>query len=280
MSRALVIGNGESRTWFHPYDWCLPNDMDSWGCNAIYRNCSVDHLVSVDYAMQQDIYESGYCKNFTCWFSNWNVIPAEAADMMMMGVDIPEPFIHRSKKISDYCVVSGKDPVTLHERIESAIRANPHLDMDDLKLKLQKDTGIWITYVHENDEVKIINSHYGWAAGTTALALACDEGAEEIYMLGFDLSSYKNKLNNMYKGTANYLPVSAKGFNPVNWIAQLNQVFNKYNDKTFHWVDCNLKGKWPQNVRYLTKNHLRDILSVHHETYTEEDKSCKLRGWQ
>ena len=280
MSRALVIGNGESRTWFHPYDWCLPNDMDSWGCNAIYRDGSVDHLVSVDYAMQQEIYVSGYCKNFTCWFSNWNVIPAEAADMMMMGVDIPEPFIHRSKKISDYCVVSGKDPVTLHERIESAIRANPHLDMDDLRLKLQKDTGIWITYVHENDEVKIINSHYGWAAGNTALALACDEGAEEIYMLGFDLSSYKNKLNNMYKGTANYLPASAKGFNPVNWIAQLNQVFNKHSDRIFHWVDCKLKGKWPQNVRYLTKNRLRDILSVHHEVYTEEKKSCKLRGWQ
>ena len=279
MSRALVIGNGESRTWFHPYDWCLPNDMDSWGCNAIYRDGSVDHLVSVDYAMQQEIYESGYCKNFTCWFSNWNVIPAEAADMMMMGVDIPEPFIHRSKRISDYCVVSGKDPVTLHEKIEAAIRTNPHLDMDDLRLKLQKDTGIWITYVHENDEVKSINSYYGWAAGNTALALACDEGAEEIYMLGFDLSSYKNKLNNMYKGTANYLPASAKGFNPVNWIAQLNQVFNKHSDRIFHWVDCKLKGKWPQNVRYLTKNRLRDILSVHHEAYTEEE-TCNLRGWQ
>ena len=55
MTRALIIGNGESRAWFHPDDWCLPNDMDSWGCNAIYRDGAVAHLVSVDYAMQQEI---------------------------------------------------------------------------------------------------------------------------------------------------------------------------------------------------------------------------------
>ena len=49
MTRALVIGNGESRAWFHPDDWCLPTNMEAWGCNAIYRDGSVDHLVSVDY---------------------------------------------------------------------------------------------------------------------------------------------------------------------------------------------------------------------------------------
>ena len=286
MTRALIIGNGESRAWFHPDDWCLPNDMDSWGCNAIYRDGSVDHLVSVDYAMQQEIYVSGYGKNHSCWFSNWNVIPAEAADMMMMGVNIPEPFIHRSERISDLCVISGKDPVTLHERIEAAMHSNPHLDMDDLKLKLQKDTGIWITYVHENDEVQSITSARGWCAGTTALSLACSKGAKEIYMLGFDLSSYKRKLNNMYKGTANYLPASAKGFNPINWIDQLNEVFTKYSDRTFHWVDCKFKGKFigghdirMRNVRYLTKNRLCDILSGNHGTHTKP-KKCNLRGWQ
>ena len=139
---------------------------------------------------------------------------------------------------------------------------------------------MFITWVDEEDRVEGIDYPNGWCAGTTAIHLACQGEAKEIYMLGFDLSSYKNKLNNMYKGTANYLPASAKGFNPVNWIDQLNQVFNKYSDKTFHWVDCKLKGKWPQNVRYLTKNRFRDILSVHPEAYTKEERSCKLRGWQ
>ena len=41
MTRALVIGNGESRAWFHPDDWCLPTNMESWGCNAIYRDGSL-----------------------------------------------------------------------------------------------------------------------------------------------------------------------------------------------------------------------------------------------
>ena len=29
----------------------------------------------------------------------------------------------------------------------------PHLDMNDLKLKMEKDVGIWITYVNENDNI-------------------------------------------------------------------------------------------------------------------------------
>ena len=39
-------------------------------------------------------------------------------------------------------------------------------------------------------------------------------GAEEIYMLGFDLSEYDKLINNIYKGTDNYYPENMKGFNP------------------------------------------------------------------
>ena len=35
----------------------------------------VDNLVSVDYNMQQEIYESGYAHNNKCWFSDWNILP-------------------------------------------------------------------------------------------------------------------------------------------------------------------------------------------------------------
>ena len=86
--RVFVIGNGESRSWFKP-NQTMSNDVMTWGCNAIYRDGAVHNLVAVDYGMQQEIYDSGYCldnpeygdiKN--CHFANWSVVPSEAADMM------------------------------------------------------------------------------------------------------------------------------------------------------------------------------------------------------
>ena len=60
MHKALVIGNGESRSWFKP-NQTMSNDVMTWGCNAIYRDGYVHNLVSVDYGMQQEIYDSDYC---------------------------------------------------------------------------------------------------------------------------------------------------------------------------------------------------------------------------
>ena len=56
LNRAIVLGNGESRRWLETYsleNW--NHDIPTWGCNAIYRDMYVDNLVSVDYAMQQEI---------------------------------------------------------------------------------------------------------------------------------------------------------------------------------------------------------------------------------
>jgi len=276
MNKALVIGNGESRSWFKPCHQTITDDeVVTWGCNAIYRegeNC-VHNLVATDYAMQQEIYDSGWCVEnpdylgiHNAWFSYWNVVPSDVADAMLMGFDIPDNFIHRSKNKTKTCVISGKDPVTLSEKIEAAILQFPHLDMKDLKLKMSKDVGVWITYLNElRDVVQPVEGHVGYSTGNTALSLACESEAEEVYMLGFDLSSYDKPLNNIYKGTDNYLPASAKGFNPVNWIGQMGEIFNKYPDVIFNWVDCDESIYRPtelNNVRFLTKNQLCDNLKI------------------
>ncbi len=54
----LVYGNGESRkVWDATKSY---TGFTTWGCNAAYRDCKVDNLVAIDYAMQQEIYKSGY----------------------------------------------------------------------------------------------------------------------------------------------------------------------------------------------------------------------------
>lgn len=267
-NKHLVLGNGESRKWFTPNTFPAfleGKKLITWGCNAIYRDGIVDNLVSVDYAMQQEIYESEYHKNVQCWFSDWSPLPASAAEGMIYSFDIPEAFIHQNYPMTEQCVISGKDPVTINEHIKVASEMHPGLDMNDLKMKMEKDTGLWITWVKEEDTIKDIDFPNGWSAGSTAIHLACQQGAEEVYMLGFDLSSYAEPINNIYKDTDNYLPASAKGFNPVNWMGQLKTVFKEFQDTQFYWVDWSY-GTPPcyniKNVGYLTKTEFCDKLQI------------------
>ena len=253
---SIVIGNGESRKWFSEKQHKV--GAITWGCNAIYRDVMVDNLVAVDYGMQQEIYDSMYYKDIQCWFANWTHLPAEAAEFTFMGFDIPEAFIHKSSQRTDYCVISGKDPATLYEKIEAAIMMNPKLDMKDLRMKMEKDVGVWITYVNENDPINTIDFPIGWSAGNTALHLACQQGATEVYIMGFDLSSYDEPLNNLYKGTDNYLPSDAKGFNSTNWMNQMQTVFREFKDITFSWVDAKEQFIQENNLSYLTKAEFCD----------------------
>ena len=211
---------------------------------------------------------SGYHKWAQCWFADWNLLPSDAAEGMLFGYDIPETFVHQNETpggLVGQCVISGKDPTTLNEKIEAAIKQFPHLDMEDLKLKLSKDVGVWITYVKDTDTIKNIEFPKMWAAGSTAIHLACQEGAKEVYMLGFDLSSQNKLINNIYKGTDYYYPEHTKGFNPVNWMNQLKTVFGEFPDTQFYWVD------WAydtppcynhSNVGYLTKTELCDTFKI------------------
>ena len=271
MHKALVIGNGESRSWFKPcHQQIYDKKVITWGCNAIYRDGVVHNLVSVDYSMQQEIYDSGYCLDNPEYgdlkavhFANWSPVPAEIADMMFMGFDIPEAFIHRSKNRTDQCVISGKDPNTIQEKIEVAIEMIDGLDVDDLKLKMEKDVGVWITYVEEDDNIFNIDYPIGWSAGNTALHLACQSHPQEVYVLGFDLSSYDKPLNNIYKGTDNYLPADTKGFGPDNWYYQMKTVFEEFSEIKFYLTNHDNEGfSGIENLEYITKNDLCERLQI------------------
>ena len=160
---------------------------------------------------------------------------------------------------------------TLH-KIHLEEEMHPDLDMNDLRMKMEKDVGVWITYVNEDDNINNIDLPIGWSAGNTALHLACQQvnsyaglyiqRAKEIYILGFDLSSYDEPLNNIYKGTDNYLPSDARGFNPVNWQNQMQTVFREFKNVQFSWVDATEEFIQENNLSYLTKTQFCDKVSI------------------
>ena len=236
MIKHIVYGNGESR----PIQPIIGGDFITWGCNAIYRDFVVDNLVSVDYPMQQEIYESGYVMKNKCWFSDWELLPAEFnVSMMLAGNNGPVYETWQENKKS--CVVQGKTQDTVEANIQEVKIYNPDIDVEDLRKKAEKDVGTYVTWVDEYND-KVINIDYpkGWSAGNTALYLACNSGAEEMYMCGFDGTEYSKPLNNIYKGSKNYLPEDSRGFNTINWDNQFRMLQRDFPKVQFYKVGTDL----------------------------------------
>ena len=103
------------------------------------------------------------------------------------------------------------------------------------------NVGMYVTWVDEyNDKVVNIDYPKGWSAGNTALYLACKYGAEEVYMVGFDGSNYSYLINNIYKGTRNYLDADCRGYNTINWDNQFKLVQRDFPKVKFFKVGTDL----------------------------------------
>ena len=236
MSKHIVYGNGESR----PRKPIVGGDFITWGCNAIYRDFVLDNLVSVDYNMQQEIYESGYAMENKCWFTDWEVIPS-GFDPSLLLINNDAPVYETAKLDRQSCVVQGKDADMVQKKIEEILIYNPQLDPKDFKKKAMFNVGMYITWVDEyNDNVINIDYPKGWSAGNTALYLACKFGAEEVYMLGFDGSNYAEPINNIYKGSKNYLSADSRGYNTINWDNQFKLVKRDFPNVKFIKVGTEL----------------------------------------
>ena len=237
MVKHIVYGNGESR----PKDNIIGGEWaTTWGCNAIFRDFTVDNLVSVDYAMQQEIYESEYALKNKCWFTDWEILPA-GFDPHLVMINNDGPVYETPQLNRKSCVVQGKTIDSVQRVMEEILIYNPQLDKDDLRKKLEKDIGMYITWVDEyNDQVVNIDYPKGWSAGNTALYLACKYGADEVYMVGFDGSNYAEPINNIYKGTRNYLDADSRGYNTINWDNQFKLVKRDFPNVKFIKVGTEL----------------------------------------
>ncbi len=103
-----------------------------------------------------------------------------------------------------------------------------HIYKDKNKSKL----GVFLV----DQEGTKVTLNKGWSSGATAafLAASCVE-FDDIYLLGFDV--YKTRfVDNVYKGTANYVAANAKPINTVQFREQLGRVMKNASYKHFIWV--------------------------------------------
>ena len=256
--KVFVLGNGESRKTID-LD-ALKTEGRVYGCNAIYRDCVVDSLVSVDGGMMHEIYSSGYALENQCYFRGWNRLPDFLyRDMVNLEdyLDWPDGVLIENERGSKKeFVMNGTDPrqmQVLYDHYKS-------MGSDDKTIEaLLSKHHQWITWVEKTDKVESIPVNFeGWSAGPIAVRIALDkEAPSEVYLLGFDLTSVDGKINNVYKGTDNYLAEDCVATPHTNWVKQHADNFRDFPHVKFYKVnseELNFEvSEWSEfeNVKYV-----------------------------
>lgn len=210
----IVMGNGESRLSIN-YDSVKTHT--TYGCNAIYRDFTPSALTAIDEWMYYEILQSNYSISNQCYFRNFNLLPAEMVSY------IKESIPHNATIYENYC--TNYMFAYFGRELDKNFQPNPQHYI------------IWI-----NKENKIINindlieSPIG-DSGLCSIELCIKvEKPDSIYLLGFDLSNNKGKVNNVYKNTENYAKSIAPPVDSSNWIRDLNGIFDKYKHIQFFHV--------------------------------------------
>ena len=255
MSRVICLGNGESR---------LGIDLDGlrqyatiWGCNALYRDWTPDRLVCVDIEMSHEIYRSGYAFRNVVYFRDWNRLPGEAYEDLVVPSHISlkdkidlESYIHVSPRVDGWneFVMSGQDLDQLRKLREDYLTAcqNEGIEVNSDTVDIlfaDKRAGLWVTWVAPEDKVQKTESlpggsDYGFCSGALCSVLASVKPeTEEIYLLGMDLYSNTEKPNNVYKGTDCYIGSAGQPIPPDNWIEQHRAIFEKFSHIKYYKVN-------------------------------------------
>ena len=211
--RTIVYGNGKSRQKWNVNEKL--DDVVTWGCNRIFNDVNVDNLVSVDYHIQHLIYSSGYAYKNKCWFGDWNILPIEFDINHLV-----EQFDGQG------CKIVENDKTNKIGKVVNGYFDPPITDKD----------GLYITWVSEDDMVEDIDFPKEWSSGTTAIHLACQQGAKEIYLIGFDLSA--NPINNVYEEEQKKFKINDDN-RPFrfDWTNELKTTIKEYPNTNFIWVD-------------------------------------------
>jgi len=94
-----------------------------------------------------------------------------------------------------------------------------------------------------------------WGSGCYAILLAAHLGFTEVTLIGFDLYSVQDRVNNIYKGTQNYSKVDAHAVDYSFWIYQTAQVFKHFPQVQFivrNHSDWIMPIEWQKNnVKFL-----------------------------
>jgi len=275
MKRVFCIGNGKSRQGFD-LEKLRPHGK-IYGCNALYRDFKPDVLIGVDNGIMHEIYQSGFSKEVECWFRNWTKVPAVHYEMMLYaGLQLNE--VENIKKQWDGLYENEKGKATefvMHgsnlQGIVNILRRNGQKN----KKHINKSYS-YVSWIYEGDKSNSLtdicpdNRDLGWAAGPMSGHVACTkESPDEVYLIGHDLVSNDQKVNNLYAGTRHYVPTEQSPTPHVNWVNQWATLFDRNKKTKFFKVN-------PDNGR--VSEPIPEWSKYPNLSYTDYPRLAKLVG--
>jgi len=277
MKKVFLIGNGESRKGF---DLNILKPFGRiYGCNAIYREFTPDVLVSVDHGIMHEIYHSGYCYKNETWFRDWTRCPEFMYESLVYAglskVDIDEL---KTWHVKNENTKTDEKEFVMHGSNLSGIVKILHRDKNKIEEKNINSNQLAISWVKDNDKANNINDimpnniDLGWAAGPTSGYISVvKESPTKVFLIGHDLNSTNNFVNNMYKDSKHYVISEHSPTPSINWIIQWKALFQKHQNITFYKVNKEINGndsvnmpinEWHEinNLKYIDYNELDNLL--------------------
>lgn len=89
------------------------------------------------------------------------------------------------------------------------------------------------TPIKDRGALAIPQKWRGWSSGPIAAALAANDSAGRIYLVGFDLGGINGRLNNIYADTQFYKASQDRATYAGNWVQQLIRVMREFSDVQF-----------------------------------------------
>jgi hypothetical protein len=99
-----------------------------------------------------------------------------------------------------------------------------------------------------------------WGSGGYAVLVAATLGFTDISLIGFDLYSKNNKVNNVYKGTDNYSKSESQSVDHSFWVYQISKIFEHFQSIKFtiyNEAEWELPKEWQfSNVQFTNIKQL------------------------
>lgn len=163
--------------------------------------------------------------------------------------------IHRNYGIDHLVCVDRR---MVKEALEQGVNARS-------KIYTRKDWGYDFSTIHNLCPVPDLpyqgktrpDEPFQWGSGPYAVLLGATLSTE-VDLLGFDLYSNTNLVNNVYKGTTGYDPETKNAVDPRYWIYQIAKVFECFPNTRFTIYQ---KPSWKQPESWMKPNVFLDRLS-------------------
>ncbi len=274
----FCIGNGESRQSIDLIRLRPPGKI--YGCNGLYRDFKPDVLTSVDGPMMHEVYQSGY--DGELWLRDWNALPGMTYNSVVYANLTPKEIevakqnfkIYENKRGDKQHYVFHGSSISGQVGIIRRIAGGEQIEKKQIN-----HTGCYVSWVDiHNDNTHTLkdlgDKDRGWACGASSgwVALNQNKDLETLYMVGHDLKSNTENINNMYKSTQNYGDERNKPIPHVNWISQWETLFKEFPKVKFVKVNPDgIRGNTPisSNIEEWNKQANKNLSYMNFKEFDE-----------